>query len=211
MVRRLKSKKRLHQGSSLPTLFLEKKAKREGYKCIAGIDEAGRGPLAGPVVAACAVLKRFDFTTRIDDSKRLTAVLREKAYWQIIERADVGIGMVFEDTIEDINIKNATVLAMKRALFNLPVEPDLLLVDGILDLRLLIKQISIVNGDQKSLSIASASIVAKVIRDKLMIFYDKLFPEWDLATHKGYGTKAHFKAIEKYGLSPLHRKEWCFK
>jgi len=203
--KKAKSKKRLLRNGSPPTLLLEKRAERKGCKCVGGIDEVGRGPLAGPVVAACVVLKRFDFTVRIDDSKRLTPLLREKAYWQIIKKAHVGIGIVFEDTIKEININNATVLAMRHAYFNLPVKPDLLLVDGTLKLRLPLKQICVVGGDRKSLSIAAASIVAKVARDRLMIFYDNLFPNWELAAHKGYGTKTHFKAIEKYGLSPLHR------
>lgn len=212
MVKRPGSKKRLFQKkSSLPTLLQEKRAKERGYRCIAGIDEAGRGPLAGPVVAACVVLKRFDFTAKIDDSKRLTPLSRQKGYKQIVEKAHVGIGIVLEDTIEDINIKNATILAMEQAFFNLPVLPDLLLIDGILKLNLPMRQICIVRGDQKSLSIASASIVAKVTRDRLMVFYDRLFPEYGFATHKGYGTKAHFKTIKKHGLSPLHRKWGLFK
>jgi len=198
----------LKKSRDLPTLLLEQKAKQQGHRHIAGIDEAGRGPLAGPVVAACVILKRFDFTTKIDDSKRLSASLREKAYSQILERAHVGLGIVFKDTIEDINIRNATMLAMKYACFDLPVEPDMLLVDGILDLKLPFKQLCVIGGDRKSLSIAAASIVAKVTRDKLMVFYDGLFPKWGLATHKGYGTRAHFQAISKYGLSPLHRESF---
>jgi len=190
---------------SLPTLLLEEKARSQGYKCVAGTDEAGRGPLAGPVVAACVVLKKVDFTVKIDDSKRLSPAAREKAYPQILDKADVGVGIIFEDTIERINIHNATILAMRQALFNLPVKPDLLLVDGILNLKLSTEQICIIRGDQKSLSIACASIVAKVTRDRLMVFYDKLFPEWGLKVHKGYGTRAHYDAIRKWGLSPLHR------
>lgn len=190
-------------------LLPEKRAKNQGYKCIAGIDEAGRGPLAGPVVAACVVLKEFDFTTRVDDSKKLSPLSRERAYKQILIKAHVGIGVVFEDIIEDINIHNATILAMERALFNLPVWPDLVLIDGILKLKLpLLKQTCIIRGDQKSLSIAAASIVAKVTRDRLMIFYDKLFPEYRFKNHKGYGTQAHFDAIRKYGLLPLHRRSF---
>ena len=194
--------------SRLPTFRLEGKAKQKGFKCIAGTDEAGRGPLAGPVVAACVVLKRKDFIAKIDDSKRLTPFLREKAYQEIIRKAHIGVGIVFEDKIEEINISNATILAMRQAFFNLPVLPDFLLIDGILDLKLPIKQICIIKGDQKSLSIASASIVAKVTRDRLMVFYDKLFPKWNLAVHKGYGTQAHYRAIKRHGLSPLHRKSF---
>jgi len=204
-------KKLFQNKNSLPTLLEENKAKGEGYKCIAGIDESGRGPIAGPVVAACVVLKRFDFTTRVDDSKRLTAASRERACREIMERAYVGVGIVSEDIIKNINIYKATELVMKCALYNLPIEPDLLLVDGILDLRVPIKQICIIRGDQKCLSIAAASIVAKVTRDRLMTFYDKLFPKYGLATHKGYGTKAHFKAIARYGLSSLHRGWGCPK
>lgn len=157
-------------------------------------------------MAACVILKKFDFTAKIDDSKRLSHFSREKAYEQIIKKAHIGIGVVFEDIIEDINIQNATILAMEQAIFNLPVMPDLLLIDGIVGLKVPLEQICIIRGDQKSLSIASASIVAKVTRDRLMVFYDKLFPEYGFATHKGYGTKAHFEAIERYGFSPLHRK-----
>ncbi len=161
--------------------------------------------MAGPVLAACVVLKDSDFTVRVDDSKRLSPFLREKAYLEILEKSYIGIGIVFESTIEEININNATILAMREAFFNLPVEPDFVLVDGILDLKLPIKLRCVIKGDQKSLSIASASIVAKVMRDKLMVFYDKLYPKWGLAMHKGYGTKAHYEKIKKWGLSPLHR------
>ncbi|MFH0732714.1 MAG: ribonuclease HII [Candidatus Omnitrophota bacterium] len=190
---------------SLPTPNREHNARRQGYKCVAGIDEAGRGPIAGPVVACCVVLKRYDFIARIDDSKRLTALLREKAYKEILEKAFVGIGIVHEDIIKRINIANATILAMRYALYNLPVVPDLLLVDGILSLKVPQKQVLIIKGDQKSLSIAAASIIAKVTRDRLMVFYDELFPKYGLAVHKGYGTKTHFETIDKFGLSPLHR------
>ena len=208
MAKRLKLKKRLIQDNSLPNLLQEKRAQGKGYKCIAGIDEVGRGPLAGPVMAACVVLKRFDFTVRIDDSKRLTPALREKAYAEIIERADVGIGMVFEDIIEEINIHNATILAMERALSNLSITPDLLLIDGISKLKLPIEQICIIGGDGKCLSIACASIIAKVTRDRLMTFYDNIFPQYGFLCHKGYGTAKHFKAIKEHGLLPLHRRSF---
>lgn len=193
---------------SLPTLLQENKAKSEGFNCIAGVDEAGRGPLAGPVVAACVVLKSFDFRTRIDDSKRLSSPARERAYKEILEKAHVGVGVVAEDIIEEINIHKATMLAMERAFFNLLVRPDLLLIDGLLKLNLPVTQISIVGGDQKSVSIASASIIAKVTRDRLMVFYDGLFPQYGFAAHKGYGTKSHFKAIKKHGLLTLHRRDF---
>jgi ribonuclease HII len=198
------------RSNSLPTLLRENKARSNGYKCIAGIDEAGRGPLAGPVLAACVVLKGFDFTVKIDDSKRLTKLQRESAFEQIIKKAHVGIGIVNEDIIEEININNATILAMQRAVSDIAVRPDLLLIDGILKLKFpfLLKQACIISGDRKCLSIACASIAAKVIRDRMMVFYDCLFPKWGLAAHKGYGTRRHFKAIRKFGLSVLHRKDF---
>jgi len=200
-----KSKKR---ENNIPNLNYENRAKAMGYKRIAGIDEVGRGPLAGPVVAACVVLKKSNFTVRVDDSKKLTPASREKAYFQIIEKAYVGVGLMSEDIVERRNINNATVLAMRQAFFNIPVKPDIVLIDGKIDLKVPVKQIAIIRGDSKSLSIAAASIVAKVLRDRLMVFYDDIFPEYGFAFHKGYGTSAHFTLLKKYGLSPLHRKNF---
>jgi len=199
-------KKRLLQNSSSPTTQYENKAKQQGFSCIAGIDEVGRGPIAGPVVAACLVLKTNSFINKIADSKKLTPIAREIAYREISAKAFIGIGLVSENFIERINIHNATILAMKRALFNLRVQPDFLLIDGIINLGLPIKQLSIIGGDRKCLSIAAASIIAKVTRDRLMVFYDKLYPEYGFARHKGYGTSRHFEAVRELGILPLHRR-----
>lgn len=177
----------------------------------AGIDEAGRGPLAGPVVASAVVLKRCDFTVRIDDSKRLTPAARELAYTEIRERAAIGVGIVSETLIDSINIYQATILAMERAVFDLNARPDLLLIDGNMRLRLEIKQVSIVKGDQKNLSIACASIIAKVTRDRLLEFYDSVFPGYGFLKHKGYGTKRHISAIFEKGFSPIHRRSFQVK
>ena len=204
---RLKKKSKKRE-NNIPNLNYENRAKAMGYKRIAGIDEVGRGPLAGPVVAACVVLKKSNFTVRVDDSKKLTPASREKAYFQIIEKAYVGVGLMSEDIVERRNINNATVLAMRQAFFNIPVKPDIVLIDGKIDLKVPVKQIAIIRGDSKSLSIAAASIVAKVLRDRLMVFYDDIFPEYGFAFHKGYGTSAHFTLLKKYGLSPLHRKNF---
>ena len=187
-------------------LLKEEKAKASGFRFIAGVDEAGRGPLAGPVVAASVILKKSDFTVRIDDSKKLSAPVREKAYHQILKKAIVGIGIISEDIIDMINIHKATRLAMEEAVLNLDRVPDLLLIDGNIRLRLPYPQLGIIKGDQKCLSIACASIVAKVTRDRLLKFYDGLFPGYGFSRHKGYGTKSHIAVLKDRGFSPIHRR-----
>jgi ribonuclease HII len=186
----------------------EQKASAKGYRFIAGIDEAGRGPLAGPVVAAAVVLTSYDFKVRIDDSKRLSAAARERAYKEIQQKAFIGIGVVPEDIIDKINIYQATMLAMQISVLDLHIKPDLLLIDGNIKLSIKTEQISIVRGDQKSLSIACASIVAKVSRDRLLRFYDNIFPGYDFSQHKGYGTSRHINTIADKGLSPIHRRSF---
>lgn len=189
-------------------LIEERKARARGFSCIAGIDEAGRGPLAGPVVASSVVLEDFDFSVRIDDSKKLSSVERERAYSQIVKKAAVGVGIVGEDIIDKINIHRATVLAMEEAVLNLNMVPDLLLIDGTLRLRFSCAQIAIVDGDQKSLSIACASIVAKVTRDRLLRFYDSIFPGYGFSRHKGYGTRDHVATLKRKGFTPIHRRSF---
>lgn len=190
----------------------EQKAKRSGYNIVAGTDEVGRGPLAGPVVAATVVLKDFDFKARIDDSKALSEVQREKAYSEIIKKAIIGIGIVSESIIDEINIYQATILAMEKSVFDLDIVPDLILIDGNnLKLKFDIDQIGIVGGDRKSFSIACASIIAKVTRDRLLKFYDKIFPGYGFNFHKGYGTKKHAAALKLKGLVPIHRKSFKLK
>jgi len=179
-----------------------------GYRFIAGIDEAGRGPLAGPVVAASVILKNYNFSVKIDDSKRLSPLARERAYGEISQKAFVGIGIVPEDAIDKINIYQATMLAMRISILNLDVKPDFLLIDGNMNLSIETEQVAIVCGDQKSLSIACASIMAKVTRDRLLKFYDNIFPGYGFSQHKGYGTKSHIKAITHKGLSAIHRRSF---
>jgi ribonuclease HII len=186
----------------------EQKASIKGYRFIAGIDETGRGPLAGPVVAAAVVLTSYDFKARIDDSKRLSAAAREYAYKEIQQKAFIGVGIVSEDIIDKINIYQATMLAMQMSVLDLYIRPDLLLIDGNIKLKIRTEQIAIVRGDQKSLSIACASIVAKVSRDRLLKFYDNIFPGYDFSGHKGYGTNRHINAIANKGLSPIHRRSF---
>lgn len=178
---------------------------------IAGVDEAGRGPLAGPVVACAVILRRTDFTTRIDDSKKLTAFKREKAYEEILDRAYIGVGFVEEQIIDRYNIYRATIMAMEKAVLTLDCQPDMLIIDGNIKTRLPIPQISIIKGDQKYLSIACASIVAKVLRDRLLIFYDQLFPGYGFAVHKGYGTELHRKILKEKGPSIIHRRSFSFR
>ena len=180
-----------------------------GIKYIAGIDEVGRGPLVGPVVTAAVILPRDFYDERINDSKKLTEKKRELLYDVIMENAvSVGIGISSEDVIDDINILEATKKAMIEAVNNLSVKPEYLLIDAV-KLNIDIPQISIIKGDAKSESIAAASIVAKVTRDRMMIELDKIHPEYDFKHNKGYGTKKHIEAIEKYGIIKEHRKTFA--
>ena len=202
-------KEKLKRGLKIrqrPLLSHELRLRRKGFGIIAGIDEAGRGPLAGPVVAAAVILKKYSFFNRIDDSKKLTELSRNKAFTEIVRYCDIGIGIVGEKTIDRINILQATRLAMKMAVLDLPIEPEYILIDGNIRLELPFKYRSIPGGDAKSMSIAAASIIAKVTRDRLMCNYHKRFSKYGFKKHKGYGTAGHIRALLKYGPCPIHRK-----
>lgn len=186
-------------------LDYEHKFESQGYKIIAGVDEAGRGPLAGPVVSSAVILKSYNFENRIDDSKRLTPHQREKAAVEIREKAFVSLGIVNEKIIDEINILEATRLSMKKALSFLCPQPDFILIDGNMSLALTLPSQTIIGGDAKSLSIACASIIAKVTRDRIMSLYHSKWPEYGFKQHKGYGTKGHLEALRKRGPSPIHR------
>ena len=189
-------------------LYHERKLTRQGKKQIAGIDEAGRGPLAGPVVAAAVILKNFRFKNRIADSKVLTRLSRERAYEEISRKAVIGIGIVGEKDIDRINILRASLHAMELAVYDLGVKPDHLLIDGNISPELPYPKTTIIKGESHSISIACASIIAKVTRDFIMSYYDILYPEYGFARHKGYGTKLHFLAIRRFGPSPIHRRSF---
>ena len=176
-----------------------------GYLC--GIDEVGRGPLAGPVVACAVILPKDCDILWLNDSKKLTAKKREELYDVILERAvSVGIGMASPERIDEINILQATYEAMRQAVSRRSVQPQLLLNDAVTIPEIQIPQVPIIKGDAKSVSIAAASIVAKVTRDRMMEEYDKVLPEYGFASNKGYGSAAHIEALKKYGPSPIHRK-----
>ena len=180
-----------------------------GINFIAGIDEVGRGPLVGPVVTAAVILPKDFYDERINDSKKLTEKKRELLYDVIMENViSVGIGISSEDVIDEINILNATKRAMLEAVNNLSVKPEHLLIDAV-KLDTDIPQTSIIKGDAKSESIAAASIIAKVTRDRMMIELDKIHPEYDFKHNKGYGTKKHIEAIRKYGIIKEHRKTFA--
>ena len=180
-----------------------------GIKYIAGIDEVGRGPLVGPVVTAAVILPKDFYDERINDSKKLTEKKRELLYDVIMENAvSVGIGISSEDVIDDINILEATKKAMIEAVNNLSVKPEHLLIDAV-KLNVDIPQTSIIKGDAKSESIAAASVIAKVTRDSMMYELDKKYPMYGFGNHKGYGTKKHIEAIEKYGIIKEHRKTFA--
>jgi len=185
-------------------MAFERKYADAGYIC--GIDEAGRGPLAGPVVAAAVILSPDDPIPFVNDSKKLSAKKREELYDEIMNRAvSVGIGQEEPDVIDRINILQADYLAMKTAVGKLSVQPQMCLNDAVNIPGLSIRQVSIIHGDAKSLSIAAASIIAKVTRDRIMEQYDLLYPEYGFAKHKGYGTAQHIQAIRTYGPCPIHR------
>jgi ribonuclease HII len=195
---------------SLPTQpkdYFERMYYGQGYQRIAGVDEVGRGPLAGPVVAAAAILPKDGIGEELFDSKKISSKKREELYEVILSKAlGVGIGTIGQEEIDLLNIFQATLKAMALAIENLPIPPDFLLIDGPHGLRLSIPQKPIRKGDQLSNSIAAASIVAKVTRDRMMLEYHQRYPQYNFAKHKGYGTKEHRMAIEKFGLCELHRK-----
>lgn len=184
----------------------------KGYKLICGVDEAGRGPLCGPVVAAAVILKPDDIIEGVNDSKKISEKKREALYDVIMEKAlAVGVGISDVSVIEEVNILNATKLAMKQAIEKLSIIPEYVLIDGNQMIDINIPGETVVSGDAKSESIAAASIIAKVTRDRMLIKWDKEYPEYGFAKHKGYGTKAHIEAIGKYGLTPIHRPSFCTK
>jgi len=191
-------------------LTFENKAKAIGYRYIAGIDEAGRGPLAGPVVSAAVILPEDFDCPGITDSKKLSEKKRENLFPLIMEKAlAVGVGIADHEEIDRINILQASLLSMKRAVADLgDVSPDYLLIDGKFTIDSPIDQEAIVKGDSRSISIASASIIAKVTRDRIMVELSLKYPAYEFHRHKGYPTKAHKAAIETHGPCPVHRKSF---
>ena len=184
----------------------------KGYEFICGIDEAGRGPLCGPVVAAAVILKKDDHIEGVNDSKKLSEKKRESLFETIKERAVAwSVGIVDEETIDNINILEATRLAMKKAVEGLKQKPEYALVDAEKKVPIDVPYSPIIKGDALSESIAAASIIAKVTRDHMIIELDKEYPEYGFAKNKGYGTKEHTEAIKKYGLCKAHRKSFCKK
>ena len=182
----------------------EREYSQYGYIC--GIDEVGRGPLAGPVVTSAVILPKDCGILYINDSKKLSAAKREELYDVIMEQAlAVGIGMVGPGRIDEINILQATYEAMREAISKLSIKPDILLNDAVTIPGVDIRQVPIIKGDAKSISIGAASIIAKVTRDRLMEEYDKIFPEYGFASNKGYGSAEHIAALKKYGPTPIHR------
>jgi ribonuclease HII len=189
--------------------YYEKKATQQGCKDIAGIDEAGRGPLAGPVVSAAVILPTSFQNPGITDSKKLTAPKRERLFNKIYDLAvAIGIGIVDAVEIDRINILQASLLSMAMAVENLNPQPDHLLIDGNFPIPSQLSQQPIPKGDALSISIAAASIIAKVSRDRLMQSYHHYYPQFDFPKHKGYPTKAHRQAIRKFGFSPIHRRSF---
>lgn len=176
------------------------------YDYICGIDEVGRGPLAGPVVAAAVILPKDCDILYINDSKKLSEKKREELYDVIMEKAvAVGVGYASCERIDEINILQATYEAMREAISKLSVKPDILLNDAVTIPQVEIKQVPIIKGDAKSISIGAASIIAKVTRDRLMVQYDEVFPEYKFASNKGYGSAAHIAALKEHGPCPIHR------
>jgi ribonuclease HII len=202
-----KEKEKLEMEIARIQVMKEYELKYSGeYKAICGIDEVGRGPLAGPVVACGVILPTDEDILYLNDSKQLTEKKREELYDVIMDKAiAVGIGVVPPSVIDDINILQATYEAMRIGIGKLAVTPDLLLNDAVTIPKVSIKQVGIIKGDAKSVSIAAASIVAKVTRDRMMVEYDTLFPGYGFAKNKGYGSSEHIQAIKEYGPCPIHR------
>jgi len=193
-------------------LVYERELVERGYKYICGVDEVGRGPLAGPVVCAAVIMPLNDIIDGVDDSKKLSAKKREKLYKEITEKAVAyAICRVEPQVIDEINILQATRLCMKNAVESLKIAPGFVLTDGNMTLDIVFPQRSIIKGDSQSYSIGAASIIAKVFRDNLMDEYDKEYPAYAFASNKGYGTAEHIAAIKRAGLCPIHRRSFTKK
>ncbi|MFC0271276.1 ribonuclease HII [Metabacillus herbersteinensis] len=201
-------REKLHRKQFEEMMQFEREARRDGFKFICGIDEVGRGPLAGPVVAAAVILPEHFYTLGITDSKKLSPKKREEYFDQIVQHAlAVGIGIVSPRQIDEMNIYQATKHAMQLAIADLSQQPDFLLIDA-MELPLLIPQKSIIKGDSKSISIAASSIVAKVTRDRIMEELALEYPEYGFHKHMGYGTSSHIEALNKYGKTKHHRESF---
>ena len=188
---------------------LEKEYINKGYAFVAGVDAAGRGPLAGDVYAACVILDENNLPEGLDDSKKLTQKKRETLFDEIKEKAVCfSIGTASVSEIDEINILQATFLAMKRAVQGMKIKPSLLLIDGNREPKTGITEITVIKGDAKSKSIAAASILAKVARDRYMLELSEKYPEYAFEKHKGYGTKLHYEKIKQFGISEIHRKSF---
>ncbi|MCF6137088.1 ribonuclease HII [Pseudalkalibacillus berkeleyi] len=187
----------------------EEKLEKEGYRRIAGVDEVGRGPLAGPVVASAVILNKDTKIIGLNDSKKLSERVREQLYEEIIEQSiAIGVGIVSAEEIDQINIYQASKLAMKKAIEDLPIDPDYLLIDA-MNLDVDLPQDSIIKGDAKSVSIAAASIIAKVTRDRYMKKMEDIYPHYSFGNNVGYGTAEHLQALSHYGITPEHRKSFA--
>ena len=193
-------------------LKYENQAYDNGYEAVCGVDEAGRGPLAGPVYAAAVILPSDCVIEGLNDSKKLTEKKREALFDEIKEKAlAYGIASADEKEIDEINILNATFLAMKRAIASLSVRPDLALIDGNQKPHTDIEEVTVIKGDAKSMSIAAASVLAKVSRDRFMLEMAEKYPQYEFARHKGYGTKLHYEKIAQYGVCDIHRRTFLKK
>lgn len=192
--------------TSVPPIFQHDESIRKKHPVIAGLDEAGRGPLAGPVVASAVILSPGLVINGVRDSKKITGKQIKKVFWEVVRNAvSVGVGIVDADTIDRINILQSTRLAMKIAVEDLKARPDFLLVDAVQLPDVHIKQQPIIKGESVSASIAAASIIAKVVRDDIMLDYHGKYPLYDFKGHKGYSTKKHMECITRYGPCPIHR------
>lgn len=226
---RLRLEKKKNPGQPNPgryrLLYYERKFRRNGYAVVIGVDEVGRGSLAGPVVAGAVLLTKTSFENRIDDSKKLTPRQRERAFFEIIRQSIFGIGIINEKIVDHLNILAATRIAMEQAVSSLldKLEPlglragvkyrrdagICLLVDGNVKFNTDLPIINIIRGDSKSKSIACASILAKVTRDRIMSMYDRIYPSYGFLQNKGYGTQMHLAALKKFGPSQIHRVTFC--
>ncbi len=193
----------------MPDYKIENEITANGYKLVCGVDEAGRGPLAGPVCAAAVILDSDTEILGLNDSKKLTEKKRELLFDVITDKAVAySVAYASVQEIEEFNILGATFLAMKRAIQGLKIPADFAIIDGNRLPELSIPAQAVIKGDSKSMSVAAASVLAKVSRDRLLLEYDKKYPEYGFSSHKGYGTKAHYEAIAKHGITEIHRKSF---